>query len=195
MIFDERTYSVLAVSASAKFNDLLSSVLPEGIYSPVIYASSVTVAKRALIERNFDLIIVNTPLADEFGTNFAIDTSRTGKSVCMIIVKDEIFEEIYSRVASQGVFTLSKPLNSTILSRSIKWMETVRERIRITESKTVSVEEKMEEIRIVNRAKWLLIDKKQMSEDDAHHFIEKQAMNRSISRRAIADEILAGTLP
>ncbi len=195
MIFDERSYSVLAVSASAKFNELLSSVLPEGIYSPVIYASSVTVAKRALIERNFDLIIVNTPLADEFGTNFAIDSSRNGKSVCMIIVKDEIFEEIHSRVASQGVFTLSKPLNSTILSRSIKWMETVRERIRITESKTVSVEEKMEEIRIVNKAKWLLIDKSGMSEDDAHHYIEKQAMNKSTTRRVIADEILEGMLP
>ena len=34
----------------------------------------------------------------------------------------------------------------------------------------------MEEIRIVNRAKWLLISELKMDEPTAHRFIEKQAM-------------------
>lgn len=190
MIFDERTYSLLVVSCSEKFNELVASVLSDASFSPVIYANSITVAKRALLDRSFDLIIVNTPLPDEFGTNFAIDAGHSKTSVCMLVVRDDTFEETWSRSVCQGVFVLTKPLNATILSRSLKWMESAREKLRKVETKATSVEEKMEEIRIVNRAKWLLIEKEKKNEPDAHHFIEKEAMNRCVSRRIIADEII-----
>ena len=48
----------------------------------------------------------------------------------------------------------------------------------------------MEEIRLVNRAKWLLISELKMSENDAHKYIEKQAMDRCITRRAMAESII-----
>ena len=59
------------------------------------------------------------------------------------------------------------------------------------EQKTASVEEKIEEIRIVNRAKWLLIEQLKMTEKEAHRYIEKQAMDRCVTRRTIAENILA----
>ena len=49
----------------------------------------------------------------------------------------------------------------------------------------------MAEIRLVNRAKWLLIDREGMTEQDAHRFIEKQAMDCCVTRRAVADQIIA----
>ena len=58
------------------------------------------------------------------------------------------------------------------------------------EKKTLSVEEKMEEIRIVNRAKWLLISELKMDEPQAHRYIEKQAMDRCISKKEVAEEII-----
>ena len=48
----------------------------------------------------------------------------------------------------------------------------------------------MMEIKIVNRAKWTLINSLNMSEEDAHRYIEKQAMDRCVSKRAIAEEII-----
>ena len=70
-------------------------------------------------------------------------------------------------------------------------MESSRERLRQLEKKSLSIEEKMAEIRLVNRAKWLLIDREGMTEQDAHRFIEKQAMDRCVTRRAVADQIIA----
>ncbi|MCR5332067.1 MAG: ANTAR domain-containing protein [Lachnospiraceae bacterium] len=193
MIYDDRTYSILVVSASDKFNELLSSVLAqgaEGMYSPVVRAESVTLAKRELLQRNFDMIIVNSPLPDEQGINFAIDSCRDKSCVCLLIVRNEIFDEIHAQVIGQGVFVLSKPLNAMILSRSVKWLESARERLRSLEKKASSVQEKMEEIRIVNRAKLVLIEKKGMSESEAHHFLEKQAMNNSVTRVSIAEKVI-----
>ena len=66
----------------------------------------------------------------------------------------------------------------------------MRERLRRMEKKTASIEEKMEEIRIVNRAKLLLIEQLKMTEKEAHRYIEKQAMDLRISRAEVARSIL-----
>ena len=69
-------------------------------------------------------------------------------------------------------------------------MSSARERLRKSEKITLSIEEKMEEIRIVNRAKWLLIRELKLEEPEAHRYIEKQAMDRCISKRIVAEEII-----
>ena len=48
----------------------------------------------------------------------------------------------------------------------------------------------MEDIRVVNRAKWLLIEHLSMTEQDAHYYIEKQAMDTRLSRREVAEHII-----
>ena len=73
---------------------------------------------------------------------------------------------------------------------ALDWLASARERLRKFEKKTLSIEEKMAEIRLVNKAKWLLIGELHMDEPDAHRYIEKQAMDRCISRREIAEEII-----
>ena len=89
-----------------------------------------------------------------------------------------------------GVFTLPKPTSKSTLSTALNWMSSTRERLRKSEKKALSIEEKMEEIRIVNRAKWLLISELKMDEPEAHRYIEKQAMDRCISKRIVAEEII-----
>lgn len=42
------------------------------------------------------------------------------------------------------------------------------------EEKTATIEERMAEIRLVNRAKWALIDKQGMTEQEAHRYIENR---------------------
>ena len=69
-------------------------------------------------------------------------------------------------------------------------MASARERLRVMERSAATVEEKMEEIRLVNRAKWLLIECLSMSEAEAHRYIEKQAMDRCVTRREIARGII-----
>ncbi len=49
----------------------------------------------------------------------------------------------------------------------------------------------MEEIRLVNRAKWILIDVLGMSENDAHRYIEKQAMDRCVTKAEVARGIIS----
>jgi len=190
MLFDDRTYSVLLVSSSPKFNDSVSPLLPRSQFFPVAYASSASGAKRELSEKEYDIIIVNSPLKDEFGTRFSSIASDKG-SVVLLLVKSDEAGEVRSRVTSQGVFTLEKPVSASSFERAVLWLTAARERLRKAQEVTLSVEEKMAEIRLVNRAKWALIENEGMTENEAHRYIEKQAMDRCVSKAAVAGEIIS----
>ena len=105
-------------------------------------------------------------------------------------MKSDIYDEVYSEVMEHGVFTLSKPTSAQLLSQYLKILCTARERIRRLEGKQQSVEEKIEEIRLVNHAKWLLIECLSMSEAEAQRYIEKQAMDLRISKRQMAENVI-----
>ncbi|MBQ8358116.1 MAG: ANTAR domain-containing protein [Clostridia bacterium] len=190
MSLTERIYSVLLVSASEKLNDSLRELLPESRYFPVTTVASISAAKRAMLEYAFDLVLINAPLPDDIGTRFAIDVCNEKSTVAMMLVRNEVYHEIYEKAALRGVFILPKPTSRPTLTQALDWLVIARERLRCSEQKTVSVEEKMAEIRIVNRAKWVLIEHMNMTEEDAHKYIEKTAMDQCVSKRAIAESIL-----
>jgi len=190
MSLKERFYSVLVVSAAEKLNIALSDLLPESHYQPVRIVSSVSAGKREWNARSYDFVMINSPLPDDAGIRFAIDTGSTEGAVVLLLVREELLDDVRDKVAEHGVFTLAKPLSRPVLALALDWMASARERLRKLEKKTLSVEEKMEEIRIVNRAKWLLISELKMEEPQAHRFIEKQAMDLCISKREVAEGII-----
>ena len=80
------------------------------------------------------------------------------------------------------MLALPKPTTSQAVSQSLQLLCGTRERLRRMEQKTAS---------IVNRAKLLLMEQLKMTEKEAHRFIEKQAMDRCVTRITIAQSILS----
>jgi len=190
MSLKERVYSVLIVSASERFRNSLLSLLPEGIYSPIVTAASVGEAERARNQREFDFIFINSPLPDDAGIRLSIDCCRSGGAVVVLFAAAALYDPVQARVAEHGVFVLPRPIPRDAILRGLNWMTAARERLRGYEKKVRPIEEKMEEIRLVNRAKWLLISELKMSEPDAHHYITHQAMDRCVPKRTVAEEII-----
>ena len=186
-----QSYSVLLVSASAKFMDSVLPLLPERSFSPITKGPDVSSARRCLLERSYDLLIINAPLPDEFGTNFALDICQSTQTGVLLLVRAEQYPDVTARVAPSGVLTLQKPTSPALFSSTLQLLCAPRARLRRMEQKTATLEEKMAEIRLVNRAKWVLIEQLKMTENEAHKFIERQAMDRCVTRRTIAENILA----
>lgn len=190
MVFEERTYSVLVVSAGQKFRDAMAAMLPYSEYYPVCYSESVASARRELLAKSFDFVIICAPLPDDYGTQFAIDVCSRADSVALLLLRSDAYGQINAKVCPHGVFTLQLPVSAQSLKQGLEWMAAARERLRRLEKKTTSIEDKMEEIRLVNRAKWILIEQLKMTEAEAHRHIEKQAMDRCVSKKEIAFGII-----
>ena len=147
-------------------------------------------ARRASVEESFDLIVINTPLPDEFGSGLAEDIATGSGSGVLLLTKAEHYPELCAALCPCGVLVMQKPTSAAAISQSVVLLRATRERLRRMEQRAATVEEKMEEIRIVGRAKLLLIEKLKMTEPDAHRYIEKTAMDRCISKRAVAESII-----
>ena len=61
MVFQERTYSVLVVSASAAFDRTVSDLLPRNDFWPVNMVTSCGEARRALLDKEYDIVLITPP--------------------------------------------------------------------------------------------------------------------------------------
>ena len=190
MSLEIRTYSVLLVSSSSGFSDTMRSMLPQNRYDPVQTVSSVSGANRILSDQTFDFVIINSQLLDGNGLRLSVDIAAEKNSIPLLLVKNEDYPDFFERSVVHGVYVLAKPLSRATAAVALAWMAASRERLRLSEKKVTSFEDKMTEIRQVNRAKWLLISELNMSEPEAHRYIEKQAMDRCVAKRQVADEII-----
>ena len=190
MVFREHTYGVLVVSSSEKFNSTMKTLLPMTDYWPLDFAGSVSEARRRMLETEYDLVLINSPLPDDFGTRLATSIcNETGLGV-LLFVKAAMYDDVCAKVTEYGVLTVSKPAPLQVVRQSLSVLCATRERLRRMEERQASVEEKIEEMRLVNRAKWLLIERLGMMEAEAHRYMEKQAMDQRVSKRGLAEIII-----
>ncbi len=154
-----RTYSVLVVAAAAKFHVSLREMLPEDRYDPVCAAGSVSEARRALLERPFDIVVISTPLPDEFGTKLALHIIDKSSAGVLLLVKAEHYPDLAARLTPQGILLLSKAHHAAVAAAiHAAAVRHAGASAACMEEKTATIEENMAEIRLVNRAKWALIE-------------------------------------
>lgn len=191
MVFQSDTYSVLLVSANEKLNTAILSLLPSGDFWPVDTVGSVSKARRILLGKPYDLILVNAPLPDGGAVRFCMDESAAREAGVLLMVKRELYEELYYKLLPCGVITLPMPTSREVMLQAVRDLCALRERGRQSRGQQATVEERMEELRLVNRAKWKLIEQQGMSEEQAHRYLQSLAMEKRISKKQAAEEILA----
>lgn len=189
MAAGKNIYRVLVVGANDKICDFISEMLPRSGYEPLIRADNAGAARRMVLETRIDLAILNTPLREEFGTQLALDLADSNIGVLMLVPTD-VYDQICYKVEDEGVLTLPKPMSRQSFYSAIKLLTAMRGKLMKLDKKNQVLQEKMQDIRSVNRAKWLLIERHHMTESEAHYYIEKQAMDTRLSRREVAENII-----
>lgn len=181
--------SMLLVSPTGQMYEHICELLPNDEFDPIVNVSSAGEARRLLSSTDFDLLVVNAPLTDEFGIDFVQNYVETPIGI-LFLCKSDIYDQVSARLEDFGVLTLPKPISRQILFTAIRLATAVHARLGLFEEKNRTLREKMADIRVVDRAKWLLIGNLNMTENDAHYYIEKQAMNSRLSRREVAEHII-----
>ena len=182
--------SALIVSASEKSNVYISEMLNAASIRNIVTADTCGEARRLLIERGVDLVIINAPMRDESGENLARNIASKRISQVILIVKSEFFEEISAITEEYGVLTVSKPINRALFWVAIKFAKSAGVQLKSAREENNKLKQKIEDIRVVDRAKCILISYLSMSEREAHRYIEKQAMDMRTTKRSVAEGIL-----
>ena len=179
----------LIVSAGASSNEYISARLAElGYTRPTIIPSGAE-ARRRMLESDFELIVVNAPLPDEFGHELcssAVEKTDAG----VVLLAKAAAEQLLAPMSEQGVLLLSKPFSNTLFLQAIHLGAASNHRLQRLRQENARLQDKISQIRLVSRAKCCLVEHAHLTEAEAHRRIEKLAMDTRRDRTEIAQEIL-----
>ena len=182
----EDTHSVLVVTKDSKLSSTIGAMLIQPLFETEIL-SDFNEARRRVSERVYNIILVD--YSDGEGSDFATDASE-GLSTILLLTPPQLFEEVSYRVEGYGIIAITNPFDQFYFYNMIKAAIAVQYKVQVLSSQTTKLKVKMEEIKVINRAKMLLMQNMSMSEQEAHRYIEKQAMDRSMKRTAVAEEVI-----
>lgn len=183
---EAESHSVLLVSRESKIVSQISAFLVPPLFE-LTTTSDFNEARRLATERSFNIIIADS--GDGYDTDFAINVADSYSTI-LLLVPNEHFDEISYRVEGYGILTITKPFEPFYFYNMVKIAIAVQYKVQVLSSQTTKLKVKMEEIKLVNRAKMLLMSNMNMSEQEAHRYIEKEAMDRGMKRTAISEEII-----
>ena len=186
----EYKYNILITSQNEIFNAQLSKMFPPEVINMLDYANNCALSRRMILERNYEILIVNTQLSDETGVNLAIDAAEINKMGVILFANPEKYNEYYDKVHEYGVLTLPNTAGSETFIQTLRLLCATRQRLQTLEKKNMSFSERMAEVRLISEAKLLLIQKVKLSEDEAHKYIERYAMNNRITFALAAKVII-----
>ena len=181
---------ILIVSSTQKGRILLEELLGSHHFDHIITAESGSKARRMILENRFDLVVINSPLSDEFGHELALMVAESSNAGILMMVKSELADEVSAKVEDYGVFVVPKPVSKQLFFQSLKLIEASCKRIQGLKKENIRLQQKIEEISLMDRAKCALVQYLGLNEAQAHRYIEKQAMDRRITKREVSVDIL-----
>ena len=180
------THSVLVVSKDSKLSSTVSIMLMPPLFETEVMCDF-NEARRRVSERVYNIILVD--YAEGNGADFAVDAAESPSTI-LLLTPPQLFEEVSYRVEGYGIITMPNQFDQFYFYNMIKAAIAMQYKVQVLSSKATQLKVKMEEIRLVNRAKMLLMQNMSMTEQEAHRYIEKEAMDRGMRKTAIAEEII-----
>ena len=181
----------LIVSKSNKAAEWFSQKLRDFGYGDIRNAADIRSADIYIREHVFLVCIIDAPLDDGIGDNTALDMAKRFPGMQVIFAVGEKYADgFYESFSESGIYLLKKPVHESEFSHVINMTETSRIRYAKMIMENEKLRKKLEEARVINRAKLTLMTTLKMTEDEAHHYIERMAMDYRITAAEAAARVL-----
>ncbi|MBO5104902.1 MAG: ANTAR domain-containing protein [Ruminococcus sp.] len=183
--------NVLIISSNKNAGEVLSGFMRESFKCNTRSADTAKQAKN-IFDSNApcELALIYAPLSDSSGTELAEYIIENTAANCIFITKAENAEKIRERAERTGIIILGRPFNKSTLYQLAKTVDIAMHRSWKLYEETVRLERKLDEIRMIDKAKFMLMQYMKMTEEEAHAYLEQYAMNNRRKKVIAASEII-----
>lgn len=175
---------ILTVDVEKRFHEFLKSLEKAEIYSCDIEKMAKTAS-----ETDFDVIIINAPENSSWEKSVVYLSEKTTAGI-MVICSEEKFSEISQTMSPEGICVIAGTTECSVFLNSVCILCITHARMNAITHKYNKLQLQIEETRLINRAKCILIQYLKFTEPQAHRYIEKQAMDTRQSKADVARNIL-----
>ncbi len=182
----QERYLLVAAKGQEKLKEWLCAIS----VGEVVVTAGGAQARRRMNGDVFTVALINAPLADESGLELAIDLARNTMAAVVLLAKPEVAALIADTATEAGVLIVTKPVNQLLFEQTLKVGIACRNRLLIYKEQTAKLQTRYEELKVIDRAKCLLIEHMRITEEEAHRVLEKEAMDSRMSRFRVAKKVL-----
>ncbi len=167
-----------------------AQLFKEAGYTLCMQARSATEARRIINEKDIEVIVINAPLPDEFGIELALAIEEKPLSNAIMVANVDVAETVEQRLEGTSAIVLAKPVSRRQIYKTLTFLKAQSIKTSKLISQNQKLEEKLEEFKLISRAKMLLIEKNKMSEEAAHKLLDKTAKDQRRTKKEVAKSII-----
>ncbi|MFC2821858.1 MAG: ANTAR domain-containing response regulator [Sphaerochaeta sp.] len=181
---------ILIAATPEKAVKNIEALVREAGYYNISEASSGAQARRLIAAEDWDIVIIDHPLSDDDSSSLIRMLVEHSDASPVLLVKPELIHEIEAELSGTATVFAEKPLSKKGLFQALDLAASIKGKIEKLKAQNATLEARLEDMKYINRAKIALIINKGMSENQAHRFIEKMAMDKRSPKREIAKAII-----
>lgn len=178
--------AIIIAASSANLTRQILSILPPDYSRRSAVSSSSALTQKMTIE-SYDLLVVCSPLQDDAGVDAVLKIAEKYPDTgVLFLVKSDVYDQTVYRMGNSGVMVLSRPMSAQMIREAITVLDSVHRKLLALRMENQRLTQKLEDEHYISRAKALLIEREKMTEPEAHHLLEKTAMDEGITKREAA---------
>ncbi len=143
----------------------------------VTISSSVCEARKLLLDVDFQLLVIESPLLDGSGREVASSAAAMEGLDVVLLVNASQVDALSFSLGRLGVYVLSRTCSAAELRALLRIIAAGRSRIDRLEERCRKLVRRLNDERVLCEAKCLLARRLGLSEEEAHHMIERRAMD------------------
>lgn len=180
----------IVISDSEKKSDHFFKLLDKCCIDKIDTASEKDFASTVMSEAEPDLLVL-TLSENNRGTLLLLNEIADRTAVCiMIFCSEELYSTVCEISEPHGICILKEDAPDDITVHSARLLLSQRTRLLKAMNRSEALQTEINEAKIINRAKCVLIQYLKLTEAQAHKYIEKQAMDTRRSKLEVARSIL-----
>lgn len=181
--------NALIVSSTQKSQLTIADIARSAGDYGIALAVSAADALAELEHKDYDLVIVNS--ASLTRAKEVAERASVCKECGVILIESaQGYENSVRELKKSGITVIPRPLSRVTLLSAVQNVYATSLRLAGLKEENLSLTRKIEDLKIIDRAKIALITRFGYSEDEAHKYIERQAMNLRTTKREVAMNIL-----
>lgn len=137
-----------------------------------------------------DIVILDFVLPGYPGYDVAQILSDDSISIPVLIVNENQKSICVKKQDNNDFVYLSKPFRVDILLNTLDILFKSKAKLKVLESEIKTLKDRLEDRKLIEKAKGLLVKKFCMTEDEAYKKMQKQSMDKGVSMREIAKALI-----
>ena len=137
-----------------------------------------------------DILLINFDMPDMTGLETAAIVGDENLCSVILLIKPEQRKLCIGQIEDYDITLFAKPINRIALLSTIDVVIQNRHRVQTLSKELTKLKKGMEERKVIERAKGILMKRKSISEAEAYRRIQKMSMDTRVSMKDVSQKII-----